>query len=62
MAARPTNLEKTMRFIIDAGWRGKWTSDDPNIEYIIELLEDCDAEYTTTPLPDEPQQLQFTFE
>jgi hypothetical protein len=51
-----------MRFIIDAGWRGKWTSDDPNIEYIIELLEDCDAEYTTTPLPDEPQQLQFTFE
>ena len=43
---------------------------DPDIEYIpesyydIELLEhwDWDAEYITTPLPDEPQQLQFTFE
>ncbi len=50
-----------MRYIIDAGWRGHWDlpANDPNLEYIIELLEDCDADYTVEVV--EPEQLSFNF-
>ena len=49
----------TGHFIVDAGLLGKWSSLNPNIEYIIELLEDCDAEFEIIPLTSEPQQLEL---
>lgn len=49
---------------IDAGWRGRWDlpAGDPNLEYIIELLEDCDADYTVEIVErDNPEQLELPF-